>query len=117
MPRMSRRRLVTTAATFAIVSTAGTGAYTQARPKITVSSLTLPVIWRDFTPRTHPQFSVDPLVGRRMPGITQDALVQVARKRDPWWDRIAKTAVLRRVPVSANAAGTSEAVADLGSSA
>src|SRR5947209_10294576 len=43
MLRMSRRRLVTTAATFAIVSTARTGAYTQAKPKITVSSLTLPV--------------------------------------------------------------------------
>jgi NitT/TauT family transport system substrate-binding protein len=43
MLRISRRRLVTTAATFAIASTAGTGAYAQTKPKITVSSLTLPV--------------------------------------------------------------------------
>src|SRR5256885_9170307 len=43
MLRISRRRLVTTAATFAIGSTAATGAYAQIKPKITVSSLTLPV--------------------------------------------------------------------------
>src|SRR4051795_5815341 len=43
MLRISRRRLVTIAATFAIASTAGTGAYAQPKPKITVSSLTLPV--------------------------------------------------------------------------
>src|SRR5436309_10331310 len=43
MLRMSRRRVVTTAAVFAIASTAGTGAYAQTKPKITVSSLTLPV--------------------------------------------------------------------------
>jgi NitT/TauT family transport system substrate-binding protein len=43
MLRMSRRSLVTTAATFAIASSVGTPAYAQAKPKITVSSLTLPV--------------------------------------------------------------------------
>src|SRR4051812_13074512 len=43
MLRISRRSLVTTAATFAIASGVGTPAYAQAKPKITVSSLTLPV--------------------------------------------------------------------------
>jgi fibro-slime domain-containing protein len=41
------------------------------------NSITLPVVWRDFTPRTHPQFSVDPLVNRRLPGIPQNTLQQV----------------------------------------
>ncbi|HEY4103084.1 MAG TPA: DUF4215 domain-containing protein, partial [Polyangiaceae bacterium] len=41
------------------------------------STLSIPVIWRDFTPRTHGQFEVDPLSGRRMPGITQNTLTQV----------------------------------------
>jgi len=40
-------------------------------------SIAWPVIWRDFTPRSHPQFSVEPLVNRRLPGIAQDALAQV----------------------------------------
>ena len=42
------------------------------------TSLTLPVIWRDFSPRSHPQFSIDALVNRRLPGIPQSALQPVA---------------------------------------
>ncbi len=41
------------------------------------TSLVMPVIWRDFSPRSHPQFSVDPRDNRRMPNITQNALVPV----------------------------------------
>ncbi len=41
------------------------------------ASLTLPIVWRDFSPRSHPQFSIDPRVNRRLPGITQNNLVQV----------------------------------------
>jgi len=57
--------------------TTGNPAWTCVQPP-PGSSLTLPVVWRDFTPRTHPQFSVDPLVNRRLPGIPQNALQQVA---------------------------------------
>jgi fibro-slime domain-containing protein len=39
--------------------------------------LTLPVIWRDFSPRSHPQFSIDPLQNRRLPGIPLGALKAV----------------------------------------
>ena len=41
------------------------------------ASLTLPVVLRDFTPRTHPQFSVDPVSNRRLPGIPLSALAQI----------------------------------------
>jgi fibro-slime domain-containing protein len=41
------------------------------------SSLVLPVVWRDFSPRSHPQFEVDPLEGARFAGIVQGALQPV----------------------------------------
>jgi fibro-slime domain-containing protein len=41
------------------------------------TSLVLPVIWRDFSPRIHPQFSIDPLMGARFPGISLPALQAV----------------------------------------
>ncbi len=41
------------------------------------AGLTLPVIWRDFTPRTHPQFSVDPRDNRRLPNMTLSKLKAV----------------------------------------
>ena len=41
------------------------------------SNLTLPVIWRDFSPRSHPQFSIDPRDNRRLPGIALNALKAV----------------------------------------
>ncbi|MEO8903285.1 MAG: DUF4215 domain-containing protein [Polyangiaceae bacterium] len=47
---------------------------TQAAPP---STLSIPVVWRDFTPKTHGQFEVNPQPGRRMPGIVQNALTQV----------------------------------------
>ena len=39
--------------------------------------LSLPVIWRDFSPRSHPQFSID-AGDRRLPGMTLSKLKQVA---------------------------------------
>lgn len=48
---------------------------TQAAPG---TSVVLPVIWRDFSTRSHPQFSIEPLVNRRLPGIAQRTLQQVA---------------------------------------
>ncbi len=39
--------------------------------------LTLPVVWRDFSPRSHPQFSID-AGDRRLPGMTKTKLQQVA---------------------------------------
>ncbi len=41
------------------------------------SSIALPIIWRDFSPRSHPQFEVDPLAYGRLPGIPKTALKQV----------------------------------------
>lgn len=41
------------------------------------SSLDLPVVWRDFSPRSHPQFSVEPLMTARFPGIAQNTLAAV----------------------------------------
>jgi fibro-slime domain-containing protein len=41
-------------------------------------TLVLPVVWRDFSVRTHPQFQVEPLVNRRLPGIPQNTLQPVA---------------------------------------
>ncbi|HKO53944.1 MAG TPA: DUF4215 domain-containing protein [Polyangiaceae bacterium] len=40
------------------------------------SLLTLPVVWRDFSPRSHPQFSIE-AGDRRLPGITTPSLKQV----------------------------------------
>jgi len=42
------------------------------------TSLTLPVVWRDFSPQSHPQFSVEPRVNRRLPGIPLGTLKRVA---------------------------------------
>jgi fibro-slime domain-containing protein len=42
------------------------------------NSVTLPVAWRDFSPRSHPQFSIDPRVNRRLPQIPQNALQAVS---------------------------------------
>lgn len=39
--------------------------------------LTLPVVWRDFSPRSHPQFSITPIQDRRMPGMTVPTLKQI----------------------------------------
>ncbi len=39
--------------------------------------LTLPVVWRDFSPRSHPQFEINPGPDRRLPGIAADKLRQV----------------------------------------
>jgi fibro-slime domain-containing protein len=41
------------------------------------STLTLPVVWRDFSPRLHPQFSIEPRVNRRLPQIPKAALQAV----------------------------------------
>jgi len=41
------------------------------------TTLTLPVIWRDFSPRSHPQFSITPVQDRRLPGMTLFDLKQV----------------------------------------
>ncbi len=41
------------------------------------SNLTLPVIWRDFSPRSHPQFSIDPRQNRRLPNMTLSQLAPV----------------------------------------
>ena len=41
-------------------------------------SLTLPVIWRDFAPKTHPQFELDPKADRRLPNMTTTTLKQIA---------------------------------------
>jgi fibro-slime domain-containing protein len=46
----------------------------QAAPPATLS---IPVIWRDFSPRTNGQFEVNPIENRRLPGITQTTLTQV----------------------------------------
>lgn len=40
--------------------------------------LTLPVIWRDFSPRSHPQFEINPVQDRRLPSMTLGSLKQVA---------------------------------------
>jgi fibro-slime domain-containing protein len=39
--------------------------------------LTLPVVWRDFSPRSHPQFEINPGSDRRLPGIATDKLKQI----------------------------------------
>lgn len=39
--------------------------------------VTLPVIWRDFSSRSHPQFAIDPLDNRRLPDIALPTLQQV----------------------------------------
>ena len=51
-------------------------AWTCAQP-LPGTTLTLPVVWRDFTPQIHPQFSIDPRDNRRLPGIALSALKQV----------------------------------------
>ncbi len=40
--------------------------------------LTLPVVWRDFSPQIHPQFSIEPRENRRLPGIAKLDLKRVA---------------------------------------
>ncbi|MEI9940908.1 MAG: DUF4215 domain-containing protein [Pseudomonadota bacterium] len=39
--------------------------------------LTLPVVWRDFSPRTHPQFEITPGPDRRLAGMTLTTLKQI----------------------------------------
>lgn len=41
------------------------------------NSLVLPVVWRDFSPQSHPQFSIDPRDNRRLPGIALPSMVRV----------------------------------------
>ncbi len=53
-----------------------TPAWTCTQPAAS-GSLTLPVIWRDFSPQSHPQFSIDPRDNRRLPNITQATLQAV----------------------------------------
>ena len=39
--------------------------------------VTLPVVWRDFSPRSHPQFEVNPVQNRRLPSMTLADLKQI----------------------------------------
>src|SRR6478735_8238129 len=39
--------------------------------------LTLPVVWRDFSPRSHPQFEINPVQDRRLPNMTLASLKQI----------------------------------------
>ena len=39
--------------------------------------LTLPVVWRDFSPRSHPQFEINPGAGRRLPDMALPTLKQI----------------------------------------
>jgi len=39
--------------------------------------LTLPVVWRDFSPRSHPHFEINPIQDRRLPGMTKVDLKQI----------------------------------------
>jgi len=39
--------------------------------------LTLPVVWRDFSPRSHPQFEINPAQDRRLPNMTTATLKQI----------------------------------------
>jgi fibro-slime domain-containing protein len=41
------------------------------------ATLSIPVIWRDFSPRTNGQFEINPIENRRLQGITQNTLTQV----------------------------------------
>jgi fibro-slime domain-containing protein len=59
-----------------LIPNTSTPAWTCVQPTPS-GSISMPVVWRDFSPRSHPQFSVEPFVNRRMPNIAQATLKAV----------------------------------------